>query len=126
MHARSEEEEEENEGPCIYRCWLQIASCQVEQISAHNKNHQATTNSHNPSDSADDTLSWVLRSLDAGASSHAHHHGFSSSSSSSLDENSMQSVCTQQKGAKEEEEAAAAVSRSQQKALVKNEWVVQF
>lgn len=54
----------------------------------------------------------------------AHHHGFSSSSS--LDENSMQSVCTQQKGAKEEEEAAAAVSRSQQKALVKNEWVVQF
>jgi hypothetical protein len=32
------------------------------------------------------------------------------------------------KGCKEEEEeaAAAAVSRSQQKALVKNEWVVQF
>jgi hypothetical protein len=72
VHARSEEEEEEeeeNEGPCIYRCWFQIASCQVEQIPAHNKNHQATTNSHNPSDSADDTLSWVLRSLGAGASS---------------------------------------------------------
>jgi len=30
------------------------------------------------------------------------------------------------KGAKEEEATAAAVSRSQQKVLVKNEWVVQF